>query len=330
MADLGEMTAITVSDLESCLGSARIAAFVHDAEMQFLDQTVRIADRIAWDCNLQAVFISGPTASGKTTFTHRLASALAFLGRPTCLLSMDDYYEDKQAETDERGRPDFESIDMLDTALMMDQIQMLLDGYEVHVPHFDMVERRRIYTSDRIRKIPPGGILLVEGLHGLSPVVLGSLERQRALGVFIMPFGTLLDSNRLLQPREIRMLRRISRDSHHRGASAMETLDYWPVIDRAEQAVFPSYLATADVFVNSLIPYEFCVIPHLAAECIRDSLAAWRDGRLEHSVYLGGKGFAEAARAAAECERLLTLVDRIPRLAVSNIPDMSILNEFIR
>ncbi len=330
MADLGEMTTITVNDLESNLGSSRIAAFVHDTEMRFLDQTVKIADRIAWSDQIQAVFISGPTASGKTTFTHRLAAALAFIGRPTTLLSMDDYYEDKPAETDEWGRPDYEAIEMLDTALMMDQIQMLLDGYEVHVPHFDMVERRRVFTSDRVQKLPADGILLIEGLHGLSPLTLGSLDRERALGVFIMPYGTLHDSSRLIEPREVRILRRISRDARHRGASALETLDYWPVIDRAEQAVFPAYLAAADVFVNSLIPYEFCVVPHLASECIRESIAAWRDGSLEHSVYLGNNGFAEAAKAVAEGERLINRIKRIPRLSVSNIPDMSILNEFIR
>ena len=100
MADLGEMTAITVNDLESCL-SSRIAAFVHDAEMRFLDQTVRIADRIAWDRNLQAVFISDrPRPENHLHPPFGLRARV--LGRPTCLLSMDDYYEDKPAETDER------------------------------------------------------------------------------------------------------------------------------------------------------------------------------------------------------------------------------------
>ena len=89
-------------------------------------------------------------------------------------------------------------------------------------------------------------------------------------------------------------------------------------------------MAAADVFVNSLLPYEFCVIPHLAATCIRESIAAWRDGRLENSVYLGDNGFAEATKAVAEGERLLNLIKRIPRMSASNIPDMSILNEFIR
>ncbi len=330
MADFGEMTTITISDLESGLGSAKVASFIHDAEMRFLDQTIRIADRIAWDSKIQAVFISGPTSSGKTTFTKRLAAALAFMGRSTCQLSLDDYYGVEPAQTDEKGRPDYEDIHMLDIDLMTDQLHMLMDGYEVHIPHFDMKEKKRIYTSDRITKIPSGGVMLVEGLHGLSPQVCGSLERDRILRVFIMPFGTLLDSKRLLQPREIRILRRISRDSHHRGATALETLDYWPVIDRAEQGCFPSYLAAADVFVNSLIPYEFCVIAHLAADCIRESLASWRNGTLRSSVYLPGGGFAEAGAAAAEAERLLPLIARIPRLESGNIPGISILNEFIR
>lgn len=330
MAIFGEMTAITVNDLEANLGGAKVPAFIHDAERRFLDETVRIADRIAWDGRIQAVFISGPTASGKTTFTRRLAAALAFMGRSTCQISLDDYYGDHDMEPDDKGRPDYESIETLDTGLMTDQIQMLLDGYEVHVPHFDMKERKRVYTSDRVRRLPPGGVLLVEGLHGLSPQVFGSLQRERKFGVFIMPYGTLLDSSRLIQPREIRILRRISRDSNHRGATALETLDYWPVIDRSEQAVFPAYLAAADVFVNSLIPYEFCVISHLAADCISSSLQSWRDGVLEGSVYMGGRGFAEPGVAAAEAERLLSRIGRIPRLDAGNIPGISILNEFIR
>lgn len=330
MADLGEMVTITINDLEDKLGSARVSTFVHDDEMHFLDQTVQIADRIAWDSRIQAVFISGPTSSGKTTFTQRLAAALAFMGRATCAISLDDYYGVGPVETDEKGRPDYESIQMLDTELMADQIRMLLDGYEVHIPHFDMKERKRVFTSDRIRKIPPGGVLLVEGLHGLSPLVAGSLDKEKTLGIFIMPFGTLMDGRRLIQPREVRMLRRISRDFHHRGATALETIDYWPVIDRSEQACFPAYLLAADIFVNSLIPYEFCVISHLAADCIRESLAAWRDGTLTGSVFLPGGGFAEAGAAAAEAEHLLSAIAQIPRLDPASIPSISILNEFIR
>jgi uridine kinase len=332
MAKLDGMVRTSIEDLENSLGTKRLDHYVHECEAAFLARVDAIAARIADDSRIRAVFISGPTASGKTTFNDRLAGALRFHGRLTEKISLDDYYLYGQdgVPADAQGRPDYESTVTLDLALMSRQIADLLDGGEAVVPLFDFTRRVRVEGGSRAVRIPPNGVLLVEGLHGMSREVAGRVPRESRLGVFIMPYGSLVGDRQLLDLRDMRMLRRICRDVRHRSASALETLDYWPMIDDSEQTVFHQYLEDADEYVNSAMPYEFCVVDPLAAGHVETSLKDLAEGRLKGSWFLGRTSFADLPRALDEAHRLVQAIAHVPSADPRFVPDASILIEFIR
>ena len=330
MAELGEMQYITVSELESRIGSQRAVDFARESEYDFVRQVTDIAYRAAWDNNIKAIFISGPTSSGKTTFTDRLSGALHLYGRTTVVLNMDDYYHPEYEEHDEFGRPDYESMRALDADIMVKDIARLLDGERVELPTYDFKTRSRLYHDDKYLSVPPRGMLLVEGLHGLNKQVIGKLDREACLGVFIMPWGALIDDTRILNPQQLRVLRRISRDVRHRGATAFSTLDYWPMITKNESEFVPVYLKEADVFVNSVLPYEFCVTAPLAKQYIASDLALLEEGKLPRSTYTHSDVFyADLDKTVEKARYFIDVARLIPEMPIGVVPEMSILNEFL-
>lgn len=331
MAQLQQMKIISIGELESQLGVRKWPEFINACEAVFQARIQAIADRILNDPAIKAVFVSGPTASGKTTFSGQLASQLSQRGRKTHLISLDDYYNSQIERFDDRGRPDFESIDTLDTRQIVSDFSSLLAGAAVQLPSFNFVTRTRYFEQSRQLKLKERELILAEGLHGLSDLVAGQLPRERYLGIFIMPWCTLLDGRQLLGSRDLRILRRISRDVLHRGSTALSTIDYWPMIDRTEQEFFPQYLAKSDEYVNSCLPYEFSVIAPLAARQILDSLEKYDMGRLPGSIYVKDQiGYADLPAAVREARLLAHACERIPSADRSVVPASSILNEFIK
>jgi uridine kinase len=330
MAQLSRMNVISIGELESQLGVLKLPQYICACEQVFQDRISQIAEEILQRPAIQAVFVSGPTASGKTTFSDRLARALTRADRPTRVLSLDDYYRIGDAVYDDQGRPDFESITTLDTEDMVRDFTALFRGESVQLPTFDFVGRCRILRPDKQIRLRARDLLVIEGLHGLSEQIAGHLPREHVFGVFIMPWCSLLDGRQLLGSRDLRILRRISRDVLHRGSTALSTIDYWPMIDHTEQLFFPDYLARADVYINSCLPYEFCIVPPLAAAQIRHSLEQYKSGNLPGSIYRQKRlGYADLPAAVAEAGDLVQACARLPAADRSLVPADSILQEFI-
>jgi len=330
LAELGKMKYFDVAELEARLGLLTLPHFVRECEADFLRMCGDIAHKAAWNPRIKAIFISGPSSSGKTTFTNRLSGALHMLGRPTTLLSLDDYYTGKEPIYDEYGRPDFESLDCLDVPLMLDHLQHIINGIGVETPTFNFKTRAREWRPEGYRKLAPRGILLVEGLHGLSEQVCGNLKREQYLTVFLMPYATLNSDRRLLDSRDIRILRRTSRDVLHRNSTAFATLDYWPVMDKAELQLTNEYLARADFYVNTVLGYEFFVVPPLATAYIEKDFVALERGELRQSPYLRqGQMYADLPAAVALGRRLIAVARKLPVISPNIVPEISILNEFI-
>ncbi|MDI9498641.1 MAG: nucleoside kinase [Bacillota bacterium] len=330
MAVAGEKVYYTTNQLENQLGSRSLPGFIRNCETRLLEQLQSIANRVAWDPEIRAIFISGPSSSGKTTFTHRIASALALYGRPSITVSLDNYYSDEMEPRYVDGRPDFESLEALDVPLMIDQLETLLGGGEVIVPRFEFLTRSRHWWEENRTRIPPNGVLLVEGLHGLSPAVSARLNSSACVRVMLTPWATLGSDRSLLDSRDIRIMRRISRDVRHRGTNAVATLDYWPMMDQTEADIFPSYLEAADYFINTALAYEFLIIPKLAGDAIRSDLEAHARGELPPSTYVrDGLYYADLPRALREARRILAATDEVPAISPANVPEHSILNEFI-
>jgi uridine kinase len=331
MAQLTQMSLISIEYLESQLGVRKFPAFVEACEAAFQQKIILTAERILSRQDIRAIFVSGPTASGKTTFSDRLAQLLTRRSRPTRVLSLDDYYTTVTVHHDAQGRPDYETIDMLDTDAMVTDFNTLFSGQPVQLPTFDFVRRCRVIRPEKMIHLAADDLVVIEGLHGLSERIIGHLPPAQVFGVFIMPWCTLLDGRQLLGSRDLRMLRRISRDVMHRGSTALSTIDYWPMIDHTEAHFFPPYLARADEYINSSLAYEFCIIPHLATARIEQSLRLYRQGTLPGSIYLqDGLSYADLSAAVAEAEELLSACSRLPEADLSIVPPESILQEFIR
>ena len=328
MAELGRATVYSLSELEAKLGETKLGDYIRACEAGFMRQLMEIAYEVAWDSQIKAIFISGPSSSGKTTFATRLSSALHVHGRPTSMLSLDDYYSENLEPQWIDGRPDLESFDTVDMDLLTEQLAQLLEGREVLVPRFDFQSRRRVPAACRLR-VPPRGILLVEGLHGLNEKILASLPRERYRSVFIMPYAVLMEDHMLMDARLIRIFRRTCRDRRHRNASVLTTLDYWPMLDRSEGVSIPAYLPRADFFVNSAMGYEFGIIPGMTGQMIREELTAYRAGRVPQSDITKDGSFADLPAAIVLAERLIRIAERLPSLDPDLVPYNSILNEFM-
>lgn len=329
MAEPGTMLYITADELEDHFGSEKTELLARDSEYAFLKRVTDIAYEAAWNRKIKAVFISGPTGSGKTTFADRLGSAIHLYGRPTLRISLDDYYKEDPYEYDADGRPDMESITTLDIDLMLEQFNALLRGEEVIIPQFDFKNRKRTFPEEHRASIAQNAVMIVEGLHGLSEQVIGALPRDACLGVFIVPWATLIGDRTLLRPEQIRQLRRICRDQNHRRTGALATLDYWPMIHMAESRLFEDYMERADHFVNSVIPYEFFVIGPIAANYLEQDLQRLDAGEdLKTSLTADGN-FADLQAVRAAAEYLIMVSRRLPRIDADFVPPMSILNEFI-
>ena len=330
MAILEKHIQITLEELESNFSMFKLDDYIKECEDTLDDYVRDIVQHLSDNPSVRAIFVSGPTASGKTTFTHKIREFLNEESVPTCVVSLDNYYYMREFVKDAYGRPDYESLAVLDTDLMTMQIKQLLAGETVEIPYFDFTVRARVPENAYIMTLPDNGILLVEGLHGLSESVSGAIPKEKWLGVFIMPYATLTDDYRLLDRRDIRMLRRICRDMMHRGASALATIDYWPMLDKAEASYFDEYLKNADLYVNSILPYEFYCVAPLAHDIIEQSLIDYYNGSNIDSNFTTELGFAQIDLAIQEANRLVNATKKIPRIDLDLVPISSILNEFIR
>lgn len=334
MAELSSRLILSIQDLEMQLGVNRLPGYIREAEDNFLAMTARVVRHIADHPEIQAVFVSGPTSSGKTTFTERLAAGLRGLGRHAHRVSLDDYYNIREIDFDCDGRPDYESIGTIDTELAGQNIRQLLQNERVLLPEFNFQTRMREMRHESAAiQLSLGGIILVEGLHGLSPSIAGILPREKRIGVFLMPFGDIVTDKKLFRSEDFRLLRRIVRDQRHRGAHALATIDYWPMIAGSEKQYFDEYLSEADFFVNSILAYESLVIAPVAASDIQNALLQLAQGTIEPSVFMArtipSKRFADLAQAVTRAEQLLHDLSRIPKIDPKIVPDHSILQEFI-
>jgi len=330
MASIVNHVQITLEELEENFSLFKLDDYIIECEAVIDNQAEEIVRHVLANPGIRAIFISGPTASGKTTFTNKLCDILHQKDIPTCEVSLDDFYYFQEFKTDAYGRPDYESLNVLDTTLMIEQIRDLFAGNSVDIPCFDFSIRSRIPEKAKKMTLPDNGILLVEGLHGLSREVSGAIPKEKWYGVFIMPFATLTDDYRLLDKRDIRILRRITRDELHRGASALATIDYWPMLDQAEGSYFKEYLESADVYINSILPYEFYCIAPMAHGMIDKALKSYYDGSNIDSIFTKYTGFAQIDLALVEAKRLLNATSKIPCIDLDLVPNSSLLNEFIR
>ena len=207
------------------------------------------------------VLLAGPSSSGKTTTSKRLAILLMASGMRPHTISTDDYFVNRvDTPKDADGNYDFECIGAVDTALFNKQMNQLLAGEEVDLPRYDFKLGERVYENRRIR-IGEGDIIILEGNHALNPILSEQVPEDKKYRIFISPLTTIaLDDHNNIPTTDIRLLRRLIRDYQYRGYSALETIRRMPSVSAGEEKwIFP-FQELADAIFNSALLYELAVI----------------------------------------------------------------------
>ena len=259
----------------------------------------------------QVILISGPSSSGKTTFTHRLSIALRVLGARPAKVSLDDYYLNRDLiPIDEFGERDLECLETLDVPLFNQQLAQLLDGETVNVPLYDFVSGMRMEKSHAM-SIERGQPVLVEGIHALNPALTESVDDSRKFKIYISALTTLnLDDHNRIRTTDMRLLRRMVRDHQFRGTAPEKTLSMWDSVRRGENRwIFP-FQEHADVMVNTTLVYEPTILKKYAYPMLNEIS--------ENSPYY------------TRAQRLVKFLNYIQSADVEDeIPINSILREFI-
>ena len=259
---------------------------------------------------VKLVLISGPSSSGKTTFSKRLSIQLMTNGLKPYPISLDNYFVDREeTPLDENGNYDYESLYALDLELFNAQLQALLRGEEVELPRYNFMLGKKEYKGDKLR-IDEHTVLILEGIHALNPELTPQIPAESKYKIYVSALTTIsLDDHNWIPTTDNRLLRRIIRDFNYRGYSAQETISRWPSVRAGEDKwIFP-YQENADVMFNSALLFEFAVL-----RCHAEPILT--------SVPRNCPEYAEAYR-------LLKFIKYFTPVQDKEIPPTSLLREFL-
>jgi uridine kinase len=308
----GSILGITsVGRLNQKVVDGSVSDFIRINEALQEKKIADIAGRVAADRQrLGVVLIAGPSSSGKTTFTKRLAIQLSAQGLTPHLISVDDYFVSReQTPRDENGEYDFESIGAIDVALLNEHLVQIFSGEAVQLPRFDFRTGTRSFSGEVIH-LGERGVLLMEGIHCLNDELTPRIESERKFKIYISALTQLnLDDHNRISTTDNRLVRRMVRDYQFRGHSALDTLSMWASVRRGERRnIFP-FQDTADAAFNSALDYELGVLKKHAEPLLH---------RVKpfHDVY-------------DEAMRMLTFLGNFTNIPDKLVPDYSIVREFI-
>lgn len=274
-------------------------------------KVAQIADTIHSRGDLiRLILIAGPSSSGKTTFSKRLAVQLQVAGLRPHTLSLDNYFVNREnTPRDEKGDYDFESLDALDVAKFNDDLLALMAGERVELPKFSF-ERGERYFDGSFLQLEPNGILVVEGIHGLNPLLTDRIPRERKFKIYISALTSIsLDGQSRIASSDNRLLRRMVRDQRYRSYGAIQTIRRWGSVRRGEDKnIFP-YQEESDIMFNSALPYEFGVLKQFAEPILNE--------------------VPDSVPEYSEAVRLLRFLRVFSPIGQEEIPPTSILREFL-
>ncbi len=299
-----------VGKMNKLIEDGRAGDLLRVSEALHEKKITAIADEIARHKRIKIVLISGPSSSGKTTFSKRLSVQLMTnLIRPVAI-SMDNYFVDRElTPRDEKGDYDYESLYALDLEKFNDDLQNLISGMEIDLPTFNFQTGKREYNGEKM-KLHPADILIIEGIHALNPELLAHISENLKYRIYVSALTTIsLDDHNWIPTTDNRLIRRIVRDYQFRNYSAEDTIARWESVRAGEDKwIFP-YQENADAMFNSAMLYELAVLKKYIEPILRD-------------VPMSSPAYAEAYRL----ERFLAYFKSIHD---SEIPPTSLLREFL-
>ena len=251
----------TVADLNDLVQNGKIRELIRVNEALHEKRYAQIADMVC-ERGAKAVMLAGPSSSGKTTSANRLATQLRVYGKKPILMSLDDYYLDRDLiPPGPDGKLDLEHINTIDNELFKTHLKQLLLGSSVELPAFNFKSGKREWRGHKLQ-LDNDSVIIIEGLHALNPVLLpDSLDESLVFKMYVSPLLPLnLDDHNRIPTSLLRLLRRIVRDFETRGASVEKTMSMWDSVRRGEKRwIFP-FQEKADVIFNSSTLYELAVL----------------------------------------------------------------------
>lgn len=253
-----------VGEMNECVERGNAPSLINVAEALHNNKIARIADEITnrYDTGrCRIVLVAGPSSSGKTTFTKRLAIQLMTNLLEPQMISLDDYFVDRHhTPRDADGEFDYESLYALDLEAFNRDLTSLLNGEEVELPYYNFETGAREYRGNKI-SLRGRSILLIEGIHGLNPELTAQIPADAKFKIYVSALTTLsIDNHNWVPTTDNRLLRRIIRDNAYRGVNATQTIRRWPSVRRGEEKwIFP-FQENADAMFNSSLLFELGVL----------------------------------------------------------------------
>ncbi len=300
----------TVGDLNDAICGGSISDMILVQEALQERRIGEIAEQIFSKKDTKFVLIAGPSSSGKTTFAHRLAIQLRSFGLKPHIISMDDYFVNReQTPIDIDGNYNYEVLEAVDIDLFNDDMLDLLDGETIELPQFDFKVGKRVYKGKYL-KLDEDDILIIEGIHGLNPKATEELPDENKFKIYISCMTSLnIDEHNRIPSTDARLLRRMVRDARTRGNSAQHTFELWPKVRAGETENIFRFQDDADAVFNSVLIYELAVIKQFAEPLL------FNVRQNEPEYY--------------EAKRLLKFLEYFVGVDTASVPTNSLLREFV-
>ncbi len=286
-----------------------VSEAIHEQQISTIAQNVYDAYH---ERDLRLVLIAGPSSSGKTTFSKRLAIHLLAHGLRPFTVELDNYFLDRElTPKDETGNYDFEALEAINLPLFNQQLRELIAGEQVALPHFNFKLGKSVEGVST--KLDSNHILVIEGIHGINPRLVTDIPNSRIYRIYVSALTQLnIDNHNRIPTTDVRLLRRICRDAYNRGHNATATINMWPSVRRGEKRnIFP-YQENADSIFNSALNYELASLKPFAEPLLLQ--------------------VASGTPAHIEANRLLSFLRWVQPFSPEQqmmIPDTSLLREFI-
>lgn len=310
-AEWSEMLQVeTVGDLNEVIAHGKINELILVQEALQEKKLADIAASIAADRSRKFIMIAGPSSSGKTTTSYRLAIQLRAHGMMPHQISLDNYFVNREdTPLDENGNYNFECLEALDIEQFNKDMTALLNGKSVEIPSFNFKIGKREYNGE-VKRLGPNDVLVIEGIHGLNDKLSYSLPKESRFKIYLSALTQLnIDEHNRIPTTDGRLIRRMVRDARTRGTIARKTIAMWSSVRRGEEEnIFP-FQEEADVMFNSALIYELAVLKQYAEPLLF--------------------GITPEYEEYAEAKRLLKFLDYFLGVGAENIPINSIAREFV-
>lgn len=306
-----KLSVTSVADLNELITKRQFDDFITLTELLQEKSIANIADQIASLDEVRVVLIAGPSSSGKTTTSKKLELELRAIGYKPKVISLDNYYvgRDKNPK-DENGNYDYECLEALNIELLNQNLMDLFAGKEVNIPSYDFESGAPFYEDKNKIRLHENDILIIEGIHGLNDKLTPLIPQKMKFKIYISALTQLnLDDHNRISTSDNRLIRRIVRDARFRNKHAQGTISMWPSVHKGEKLhIFP-FQNNADAVLNTALDYELAVLKIYAEpllRCVPPTVPEYY-----------------------EANRLLNFLKNFLPIASTEVPDRSIIREFI-